>query len=33
MIMVKILIEQSVSDTPKAVVTGEREKLLMVEKY
>lgn len=33
MIMVKILIEQSISDTPKDVVTGEREKLLMVEKY
>ena len=33
MIMVKILIEQSISDTPKEVVTGEREKLLLVEKY
>ena len=33
MIIVKILIEQSISDTPKNVVAGEREKKHMIEKY
>ena len=33
MIVVKILIEQSICDTPKNVVIGEREKKLMIEKY